>query len=271
MPEHLEPAIRKILQAFCGTDPGRSVVCEGHRPWRFRAAIAGDAPRPAASVMKIALAMAVYRAAADGRIDLDRLLPVSRFPPTRYVSILAAFDPDRTLTVREICRLALITSDNPLAVHLAELVGFDAVNALLAAYGCGPPCAMAAGFSEPELGARNRVNVLTADAAAVLLHAIWSEPLHADLAIALTNNLRNHRIPALLPEHVQVMHKTGSLEGVVNDVGIVSDRDVAFTLAFLCDGQADAIQTSSEIAACARAVYDELKARAAGRPGHGAP
>jgi beta-lactamase class A len=78
---------------------------------------------------------------------------------------------------------------------------------------------------------------------------------------ALQNNLRNNRIPALLPEHVAVIHKTGSLDGVANDVGIVQDDRVAFSVAFLTDRQADTVRASSDIAACALAIFDLLNAR----------
>ncbi len=258
------PHIAHILQAFCGADCGRSVAFEAYHPVTFKVAIKGDEPRPAASVMKVPLAMAVYRSASRGEIDLEARVPASLFPPTRYVSILAAFAPDHMLSVREICRLTLMTSDNPLAVHLGKLVGFDAVNAVLEETGSRQPCRMAAGFTEAELGPANRVNVLTAGAAARLLHAVWTSPVYADLALALRNNLRGNRIPALLPERLQVMHKTGSLEGVVNDVGIVSDGNLAFTLAFLCDRQVDPLQTSTEIARCALEVYEEMEAARSG-------
>ena len=79
-------------------------------------------------------------------------MPVETFAATRYVSIIAAFDAGRELSLREVCRLALITSDNPLVVHLQSLVDFAAVNRLLAEIGCGAPCRMAAGFTDPSSG-----------------------------------------------------------------------------------------------------------------------
>jgi beta-lactamase class A len=256
-----EQRLHQVLSAFGGDDPGRSVAIVGHSPRVDAVSVRGAEPRPAASVMKIALAMAVYRQAARGLVDLDARVPIHAFPATRYVSILAGFDSGHELSVREICRLALITSDNPLAVHLQGLAGLDAVNRLLSEIGCGPPCHMGAGFSEEELGPKNRANVLTADAALRLLSALRSDPLYADLMAALQNNLRNNRIPALLPEHVAVIHKTGSLDGVANDVGIVQDDRVAFSVAFLTDRQADTARASSDIAACALAIFDLLNAR----------
>lgn len=255
----LQARLLEVLRAFCGDDPGRSVALRGYRPPIGDVAVRGSVPRPAASVIKIALAMAVFRQAALGKVDLDARVPVETFTATRYVSILAGFDKGHHLTVREICRLALITSDNPLAVFLQGLVGFEAVNDLLAETGCAPPCRMAAGFSEEELGPKNRANMLTAEAALDLLSALRSQSLYADLALALKNNLRNNRIPALLPESVAVIHKTGSLDGVANDVGIVADDAVEFAIAFLTDGQADSVRISSDIAACSLAVFDLIR------------
>lgn len=255
----LQAQLQEMLRAFCGEDRGRSAAVRGYRPLFGDISVRGGEPRPAASVIKVALAMAVYRQAELGRVDLDARVPIETFTSTRYVSILAGFDRAHRLSVREVCRLALITSDNPLAVYLQGLVGFDAVNGLLAEIGCGPPCTMAAGFSEEELGPRNRVNVLTADAALSLLSALRSDPLYADLVLGLKNNLRNNRIPALLPEHVGVVHKTGSLEGVANDIGAVEGDGVAFAIAFLTDGQADTARTSNDIAACSLAVWNAIR------------
>ena len=117
---------------------------------------------------------------------------------------------------------------------------------------------MAAGFTDEELGPRNRVNILTADAAVRLMSVLRSDPLYVDLMTGLKNNLRNNRIPALLPDHVSVFHKTGSLDGVANDVGIVQDDEVDFVLAFLSDRQSDTAQTSNDIAACSAQVYETL-------------
>ena len=251
----IQADLQAILIGFCGEDAGRSVALRVRDlpDLSVRAAV----PRPAASVIKIALAMPVVRAGAEGRLDLDEQVPVTAFSKTRYVSILAAFDGARTLSVREICRLALITSDNPLAVYLQARVGLDAVNALLAQV-CGPGCRMDAGFSEAELGPANRVNVLTAKAALDLLGAVRADPAYADLLKALDHNLRNTRIPALLADDVWIAHKTGSLNGVVNDAGIVRGQGVEFTVAFLTDGQPDAAHTSNAIADCSLKLFERL-------------
>jgi beta-lactamase class A len=254
----LRAALAETLSAFCGDDPGRSVSFRGYAPAIETIAVRGDVPRPAASVMKVPLLMAVYRDAAQGRIDLGRSVLVESLSRTRYVSILAAFDPGRTLSLRELARLAVITSDNPAMVRLQSLIDFAGVNGLLAELGCPAQCRMAAGFSEDELGPKNRANVLTTDACIRIWTALKHDPIYADLMIALKNNLRNQRIPALLPDEVAAFHKTGSLDGVVNDVGILEDDRVCFALAFLTDGQSDPLKTTNDIAACSLAVYERV-------------
>jgi beta-lactamase class A len=254
----LRTALAATLSAFCGDDPGRSVSFRGYEPAIESIGVHGNVPRPAASVMKVPLLMTVYREAAQGRIDLARSVAVESLSKTRYVSILAAFDAGRMLSLREVSRLALITSDNPAAVQLQGLVDFTGVNRLLGDIGCPAECHMAAGFSEEELGPKNRVNVLTTDACIRIWTALKQDPIYRDLMLALKNNLRNQRIPALLPDEVAVFHKTGSLDGVVNDVGILQDDRVCFALAFLTDAQSDPLKTTSDIAACALSVYERM-------------
>lgn len=239
---------------------GRSVSFRGILPSLPDISIRGDEVRPAASVAKIPLIMAIYRLARERKIDLDMRVSVEAFSSTRYVSILAAFDPERDLSLREICRLALITSDNPLAVFLQKLVDFDDVNRLLQQAGCGPSCRISVGFSEDELGAKNRVNAMTANATLNLMSALRSDPAYHDVMTGLKNNLRNNRIPALLPDQVDVFHKTGSLNGVANDVGILKDDKVEFVLAFYTDAQSDTLKTSNDIAVCAANIYERLAA-----------
>src|SRR5712692_4609260 len=105
--EQLKPQSRliDILSSFCGDDMGRSVAVRGYMPIVPTISIRGGEPRPAASVLKVPLAMAVFRLAAQQKIDLSASISVDRFPSTRYVSILAGFDRGRELSIREICRL----------------------------------------------------------------------------------------------------------------------------------------------------------------------
>ncbi len=58
-----------------------------------------------------------------------------------------------------------------------------------------------------------------------------------------------------LPDEVVVAHKTGSLRGVVNDVGVIHAEAGPLTVCFLTDGQPDPAATSADIGRCALRAY----------------
>lgn len=250
--------IQTIVSDFAKAAPGRSLAVRVVAPAHCAASAAADVPHPAASVIKLPLVMALLRAAEAGRVDLDERVTIAELPTTRYASVMTAFGRESTLTLREMAALAIITSDNPLAVHLTERVGLEAVNRLLAGLGCSEAATMAAGFSEAELGPANRANRLTAEDAIRIVAAIHENPIYRPLERAMENNLRNGRMPALLDEDVTVAHKTGSLDGVVNDVGYVSRGQIAFYAAFLTEHQDDVLQTERAIAETTQAIVAVL-------------
>jgi beta-lactamase class A len=251
-----ERAVGEILDTFVGNDAGRSCSFQSTQPGTIFASRNGDVPRPAASVMKIPLIMSIYAPGGANRTERRARYKIKEFQKTRYVSILAAFDPNHELTLAEICKLAIITSDNPLAVFLQSHTSFERVNKLLTSI-CGDfGNTMATGFSEEELGPKNRANILTANACLRVLNALEQGSRYREVLTALENNLRNNRIPARLPETAVVAHKTGSLEGVANDAGIVRDSGVHFRVVFLTDRQPDTEKTSADIAHCSARLFE---------------
>lgn len=256
-------ALQAAIERFAGDDGGRSAALR-YRPISRDGAVAvtlhanGETLRPVASVIKVALVMALYDLDAAGVLSLGEQVPVGSLGATRYCSIMKAFDCDRSLSLAELAALALITSDNPAAVMIEDRVGYDAVNAVLKRAGLAADRQMRAGFRETELGPANRANQLTVLDTIALFDLLASQPRYQPVVVALENNLRNARIPALLPDEAVIAHKTGSLEGVVNDAGIVRLGETAFTVAFLTDGQADAVATSTDIATCVEALYFQI-------------
>jgi len=257
--------VQALVEAFCGDDPGRSAAV-----WSLRfaagqsaaglAGVRGDVPRPAASIMKVPMAIALLDRAAGGAVTLAAEVSVADLGGTRYASLLAAFAPGRSLTLMELLGLALIVSDNPATVRVMSEITLADINAVLRQAKCSAGAHAAAGFTEAELGPANRVNTLTAEDCVILFHYLAAKPRYQPILKFLENNLRNNRIPALLADDVVVAHKTGSLDGVVNDAGMVSRGGRSFTIAVLCDGQPDPMATSREIAELSARLCDLLLA-----------
>jgi len=250
--------VADIAARFCGRDAGRSIAVFADRLGVAPIGVNTQVSRPAASVIKVAVIMALFDQAAAGRLDLSEHIPISVLGETRYCSILKAFDTERTLSLREVAALSLITSDNPAMVFLMSRVTFDDIAKVFDAAGCSEHAACRAGFSEAELGPANRANQLTATDTVRLFQHLNTNTRFAPIVTFLENNLRNARIPALLPEDVVIAHKTGTLDGVVNDAGIISQGGQSFIVAFLSDRQADPVATQSDIANCALELFATL-------------
>jgi beta-lactamase class A len=248
--------LREELHRFVANDPGRSVALEVLDEPRVRLDMAGDTKRPAASLVKVLLAIALYEGAGRGEFDLGETVGRGDLGSTMYPSVLAAFADDRQLTLREVCAFSLLTSDNPAAEYLRELVGMERAAAVGQKLGL-EHSTFAAGFGDEAL-ADNAANVTTAKEALRLFLHIERTPELADLRRFLINNLRNNRIPARLDDDVPVMHKTGSLETVCNDAGIIYAPQRRIALAYFCEEQADTVLTSVDIADSALRVVEIL-------------
>ncbi|HYD86021.1 MAG TPA: serine hydrolase [Vitreimonas sp.] len=246
-----------IIADFAQDHPGRSVTVDHDDIGRV--AVRGAVARPAASVFKLALVLAVLRQCERGVLDAAARYRIGLFPPTAFPSLLTAFDPDHEISLREICRLALQTSDNPLAVFLDALCPRSIVAETLEQIGISRDrFELCAGYTDPELGAANRANALNSDDALTLLQAITARQDYADLVRAMQNSTRNTRIPAFLPPGARAAHKTGTLDGVANDVGMISSGERRFWAAFLTEREADLEQTALDIGRCARSLFDLL-------------
>lgn len=102
------------------------------------------------------------------------------------------------------------------------------------------------------------------DAMAALLEKIQARQLHkpetADLLLDILRRCQtgDARIKGFLPPHTVVAHKTGSIGGTVNDVGIVTLPDNAghLVLALFVKQGSDPAVSERAVAQIARAVYD---------------
>jgi beta-lactamase class A len=111
-------AVEVAVTGFAHAESGRSVALATLRGPKLEVAVNENCLRPAASLLKVPLVIAVYDHAQTGQQSLDDLVPRNRLGATAYSSILEAFDEDHAFSIKELCALTLITSDNPATDYL---------------------------------------------------------------------------------------------------------------------------------------------------------
>lgn len=244
--------LTNLTRSFCDGGSARSVFISDI-PGQLRIAHNAERLHPPASLAKVLIA----ETAVHIGLDFTASIPVTKLHATAYPSILNAFDADRELSLRELMSLSLTTSDNASADYVLDLVGIDRVNKRAQELGM-THTHIATGFRDDEFN-RGDESTTCANDMARLLEEIYSKREvdgHRRIWRALTNNLRNTRIPGLLPDELVVAHKTGSLNGLAHDAGVLLLPNTHLVLVVLTEHEPVPLRTSLEIASYARAIYD---------------
>lgn len=252
--------IEDAVSNFVNEEPTRAVALRSLRGSSFNFALNGDTLMPAASLMKLPLAVTMYDQALAGRLDLDECVRGLPSEVTVYRTILRVFSEGHTFTLRELCGLMLATSDNVISQYLVDGVGFGAVNDVLMKLQA-PSTRFVVGFNDELLGPEGRANITTANDVVNMFDVIAAHPAYADIIVALSNSIRNSRMPLRLPDPLPVAHKTGTLAGVAVDAGIVYGTHQDLAVCFLTDQQSDLGRTSVAIGDCLGRIWSSIGER----------
>jgi beta-lactamase class A len=255
---------------------------------------------PTASTLKVPLLYALYRLAQDGEIDLAARVPLCDGDRVPGSGVLQYLDAGLQPTVRDLAELMIIVSDNYATDLCYRLVGRERLAASLAELGLagtylphttwellahvgGLDLAdtgltydtllerlKGSGADDPEAPYIDDEYDRSTPADMIRLlvlidegHGLSAESREGIFRI-LKHQTVNDRIPARLPEDagIEVAHKTGSVRGVRNDVGIVSAPGVRYAIAIMTRGLPDAGAAVPTIADVSRWVWDHLAATA---------
>ena len=226
----------------------------------------GDHRFRAASTIKIAVMLEVFRQVERGQLsrnDLVTLTDDDRVPGSGVLLHLHAGLP---LTVDDLLYLMISISDNTATNLLIDLTGLDGINRTLDELGLVESrmnrrmLGRTPGDDEPE-------NWIVPAEMARLMHLIVTDQAASpDAGAAMRDLLRTQqcqtRIARHLPDGMLWGSKTGSLPGVVNDVGfIITDRGT-LTIACFISGL-DELAGEAAIGAITKAALEASAPRSA--------
>jgi beta-lactamase class A len=202
----------------------------------FRFSLRGDRWFHAASTIKVAVLLALFRAVDDGRVRLDDSLHVRN----RFISAADGSpfqlnrDSDampelyqaigRTAKISALAEGMISASSNLATNLLLDFLGVEyARNVLRDAHVEGVE--LRRGVEDQVAHERGINNEATADGLMTLLSALRGDFLRSESkeqAIRILLEQRfNSMIPAGLPPHAAVAHKTGEISTACHDMGIV--------------------------------------------------
>jgi beta-lactamase class A len=212
------------------------------------AGVDAETPVPAASVIKLPIMVAVQNAWQTGFLT-------------------------RTAVDERRMRSMITESDNPSADALIDRAGTSQINSWLLEHGySGTSLRHKLGGLQREgpnlVTARDMTRMLLDIAGGRMIDANAS----AEMRRLLLDQTRRARIPAGLPNGVIVGNKTGTLNGIVNDVAFVEiPGGRRYALAVLISGAGPEGAAAQAIARLSRKVYGFVTSPPATPPGGPAP
>jgi len=215
---------------------------------------------PAASVVKVPILLELFRRFQEGEEDPGTRVTLRARDQVRGAGILFELHPGLRLTLRDLARLMIVVSDNTASNLLLDRLGFASVNKLLARMGA-TSTALNRKFMHPPGPAGD--NLTCAADCARIMRALWEGEVlrgawRGEALDILSRQQYREKIPSRLPYSAQVYNKTGELDGVRHDVGLVEDRGKVWALAVLTRKGREPWEVDDRIARISRWCYDQV-------------
>ena len=247
---------------------------------------------PTASVIKLPLLVALYEEVLRGTVDLSERVTYRTAGRVAGSGVLQDLDDGLALTMRDLATLMITVSDNTATDLLLERVGKDAVEDTMRRYGLDSvriPFAIRELLMElvdmdpaepggyDELRRRLRQSAGSGGRAVIteetdratpkdlcrLLEliescAVLDGPSCAAILDTLQRTKTDTRIPALLPKGTIVAHKTGTVRGIRNDVGVVYSPVGPYAAAVMSRGVRPDVRVDLSLAEISLAIFEEF-------------
>ena len=178
---------------------------------------------PLASTIKLAILYELFKQVDDGRLKLDEVRPLDRRHAVGGSGILVELTTP-AMSLRDYATLMVVVSDNTATNLLIDTVGMRNVTNRMTALGM-PGLKLRRKMIDADAALRGDENVGSPADLARLLESIHrSAGLRKESSQGILDILKKRKPSALrdgVPDSVAVANKTGTLEGVAADAGIV--------------------------------------------------
>lgn len=182
----------------------------------------------AASIIKIPILVEALR-----RLESKDISDLEKITITKDVKVpscgaLTYMHDGIEVTIRDLCNLMIILSDNTATNVLMDRLGIDEINKTIKSLGLKNTVASRKMY-DMESKKLGKENYFSLSDIAIILDAIHNETLISqsvskEIKDIMKEQQINHKIPYYIPEEVTVLHKTGEADGITHDIGIVYSK-----------------------------------------------
>lgn len=231
-------------------------------------------PMPTASLIKFPVMVEAYRQSAEGKVDLAKMVTLTKEDKVQGSGILTThFSAGATFSVRDAIRLMIVYSDNTATNLVLDQIGLPATSKYMEELGFPNTKIHAKVFRRdtsiaPDRSQKFGLGSTTAADMVKLLELLHQKKLVNETACAdmLDHMLRcedREKFPRFLPAGTKIAHKTGSVDAVRTNAGIIFSPAGPIALCVLTNENKDkrwVIDNAGNklCADVAKAVYDHF-------------
>jgi len=228
-----EPSLQARLAPLAKSHKGKVAIAVRHLATGATYFLNADEPMPTASLIKVAVLMEAYKQAEEDKVKLTEMLTLRDADKVSGSGILTEhFSDGATFSLRDGVRLMIAFSDNTATNLVLDKVGIRAVNRRMEAWGYPNTRINHKSFRgdttsvDPQRSKKFGLGSTTAREMVQLLADLeGGKHFRPALKQAILGHLKKcddkDRFTRLLPVGTVVAHKTGSVDAVRTDAGIL--------------------------------------------------
>lgn len=221
---------------------------------------------PAASIIKLPILVECLRRTERNEISLLQIVTLKEEEKVGGAGVLLDLHEGLPLTVKDLCTLMIVISDNTATNMIIDLLRIERIAQTMREIGMMSSRLERKLMIAPHLPTPN---FTTPYEVMILLEKLWNGSLlsrdSTRLALDILSRQQfREKIPRFLPSGARVAHKTGELEGVRHDCGLLfkapedggEPSRPPVLLCVMTEEQVDVNHADETIGRIARAVYD---------------
>lgn len=191
---------------------------------------------PSASLIKIPVMAEIMRQIKEGKLSLKQRIRVGRDVKVPF-SILTMLEDDNQYSLNDIMTLMIVQSDNTAANILIDLAGMDNVNNLIKMMGLEDTI-LQRKMMDYNARKEGRENLTTALDMAKIMELLYKgeviDKKSSDHMLDIMKKQLDTSMMMLnIPDETVVAHKTGELDYLEHDAGIVYLKDMEYIFCVL--------------------------------------
>lgn len=221
-----------------------------------------DQPVSSASIIKLAIMITALRKVDNGELKLDSVIPVELINKVDGAGVISFLSDDLHWTLSDLIKLMIVSSDNTATNQLIELLSDAEINHTMKCAGAYHSKLMRK-MMDREAFKAGKDNMISGKDTYLLLNELVTTHL-------LSNSLMEWGITVLMQQQLKdkfpakianlknnvLAHKTGELNGVEHDSGILFTSKGPVVYAFLTAGLLENRYGREAISNAGRLLYD---------------